>query len=116
MLRTRRGDDFGLCDCDRLGRAGAGDWIAVHDRIGRPVGRRGSRRRACLCGECDRRESVAAYTITPSTGALAATGASVAAGALPIFVTIDPAGTFAYVANGNSDDVSVYSVSRVPVC
>jgi DNA-binding beta-propeller fold protein YncE len=53
---------------------------------------------------------VAAYTIYPSTGALTSSGASVAAGALPISVAIDPAGTFAYVANGNSNDLSVYAI------
>ena len=53
---------------------------------------------------------VAAFAITPSSGALTSAGANVVSGSLPAFVTIDPAGTFAYVANFSSNDVSVYSI------
>jgi len=35
---------------------------------------------------------------------------TVGAGTFPLSVVIDPAGTFAYVANQNSNDVSVYSI------
>ena len=41
---------------------------------------------------------------------LAATGAPVAAGTLPISLAIDPAGQFAYAANDNSGDISAYAV------
>jgi len=35
---------------------------------------------------------------------------TVGAGTFPLSVVIDPAGQFAYVANENSNDVSVYSI------
>ena len=53
---------------------------------------------------------VAAYTITPSTGALTL-GTPVGAGTLPISAAMDAAGTFVYVANDTSDDVSVFAVN-----
>jgi DNA-binding beta-propeller fold protein YncE len=37
-------------------------------------------------------------------------GSPVAAGTLPVSVAIDPSGSFAYVANDNSNDISVYAV------
>jgi len=52
---------------------------------------------------------VAAFAITPSSGALTV-GANVAAGALPASLVLDPAGTFAYVVNFDSNDVSVYAI------
>jgi 6-phosphogluconolactonase (cycloisomerase 2 family) len=54
---------------------------------------------------------VAGFTITPSTGALTAVGASVASGSLPASLAVDPAGTFAYVANADANDVSVFSIA-----
>ena len=54
---------------------------------------------------------VAAYAITPSSGALALAGSPVGAGTLPVGIAIDPSGLFVYAVNDNSDDVSVYSVS-----
>ena len=37
-------------------------------------------------------------------------GAPSAAGVLPICIVIDPTGSFAYVANDDSSDISVYAV------
>ncbi len=68
--------------------------------------------------------NVSVYTINQSTGALAAvvgtgngttgTNASgvIAAGTAPSFVTVDPLGKFAYVANLNSNDVSAYTINQ----
>jgi 6-phosphogluconolactonase (cycloisomerase 2 family) len=53
---------------------------------------------------------VAAYTIASSNGALALSGSPVAAGLLPASIVLDPSGLFAYVANDNSNDISVYAV------
>ncbi len=53
---------------------------------------------------------VTAYSITPNTGALTVSGSPVAAGTLPVSITLDPSGLFAYVANDNSNDISVYAV------
>jgi 6-phosphogluconolactonase len=53
---------------------------------------------------------VAAYSITSSSGALTLSGSPVAAGLLPASIVLDPSGQFAYVANDNSNDISVYAV------
>jgi 6-phosphogluconolactonase len=53
---------------------------------------------------------VATYAITPSSGILSVSGSPVAAGTFPVNVVLDPSGQFAYVANDNSNDISVYSV------
>ena len=53
--------------------------------------------------------SVATFGIDGS-GGLGAAGANVGAGALPDFAVVDPAGTFLYVANDNSNDISVYAI------
>jgi len=53
---------------------------------------------------------VAAYSITPGSGALTLSGSPVAAGLLPASIVLDPSGQFAYVANDNSNDISVYAV------
>ena len=53
--------------------------------------------------------SVAIYGIG-SSGELGAAGANVGAGALPDFAVVDPGGTFLYVANFNSNEISVYSI------
>ena len=56
--------------------------------------------------------SVSAYTINASTGALAAVaGSPFVAGVSPISVTIDPTGKFAYAANYGSSDVSAYLIN-----
>ena len=55
------------------------------------------------------RNDLSSYAITPSSGALTE-ASTVGAGTFPLSVVIDPAGTFAYVANQNSNDVSVYSI------
>jgi 6-phosphogluconolactonase len=49
------------------------------------------------------------YAITPASGALTAI-ATVGTGTFPLSVVIDPSGAFAYVANENSADVSVYAL------
>lgn len=60
--------------------------------------------------------SVSAYTINASTGALSEVADSpFTAGIGPTSVAVDPAGRFAYVANGNSgnftDTISVYTIN-----
>jgi 6-phosphogluconolactonase (cycloisomerase 2 family) len=52
---------------------------------------------------------VATYGIG-SSGELGAAGANVGAGALPDFAIVDPGGAFLYVANYDSNDISVYSI------
>jgi 6-phosphogluconolactonase len=65
--------------------------------------------------------SISAYSINTTTGALSAidangavsgTQASIATGTSPYAVTVDPTGKFAYVANGNSNNVSVYTINQ----
>jgi 6-phosphogluconolactonase (cycloisomerase 2 family) len=41
---------------------------------------------------------------------LTASGSGVGAGTFPINIVLDPSGSFAYVANEDSDDISVYAV------
>jgi 6-phosphogluconolactonase (cycloisomerase 2 family) len=53
---------------------------------------------------------VASYSITPSSGDLAAV-TSVAAGLFPVSIAADPSGQYVYVANQNSNNVTVYTVS-----
>jgi YVTN family beta-propeller protein len=50
------------------------------------------------------------YTITPASGALTAVS-TVGTGTFPLDVVINPQGTFAYVANENSADISVYAIN-----
>jgi 6-phosphogluconolactonase (cycloisomerase 2 family) len=54
--------------------------------------------------------TISAYSIEPTTGALTTIGGAVAAGMNPYFVTVDPSGKFAYVANTGSKNISVYSI------
>jgi 6-phosphogluconolactonase (cycloisomerase 2 family) len=54
--------------------------------------------------------SVSAYTIDTTTGALTLIG-TVGAGTEPSSVTVDPIGKFAYVANEGSNDVSAYRIN-----
>ncbi len=54
--------------------------------------------------------TVSMYTIDAGTGALAARG-TVAAGAGPWSVAVDPNGQFAYVANSGSNTVSMYAIN-----
>jgi 6-phosphogluconolactonase (cycloisomerase 2 family) len=56
------------------------------------------------------KNQVAAFAITPATGALALAGSPIATGAFPVSIAIDPSGQWAYVANDNSNDISVYAV------
>jgi 6-phosphogluconolactonase len=53
---------------------------------------------------------LASYAITPATGALAL-ASTTGTGVFPLNIAIDPADTFAYVANENSNDISAYSYS-----
>jgi len=56
--------------------------------------------------------TVIAYAINSTTGALAPAGSPFATGPAPRSVTIDPSGRFAYVANGgNPASVSAYSIN-----
>ena len=58
--------------------------------------------------------SVSAYTINPSTGALATvTGSPFRAGGGSWFVTVSPDSKFAYVANYNSDSISAYTIDPI---
>jgi 6-phosphogluconolactonase (cycloisomerase 2 family) len=58
--------------------------------------------------------NVSGYTIDPSTGALtpiaASSGNPFPAGSGPFSVAVDPSGTFAYVANNGSNNVSGYRI------
>jgi 6-phosphogluconolactonase len=54
--------------------------------------------------------TVSAYSVNVDTGALTAVGAPVATGASPSFVTAAPSGEFAYVIDGGSAAMSVYTV------
>ena len=54
--------------------------------------------------------NVAMFTINATTGSLTSIG-SIAAGTAPWFVTVDPAGKFAYVANASSNDVSMFTIN-----
>ena len=65
--------------------------------------------------------SISAYSINTTTGALSAidangavsgTQASIATGTTPYAVTVDPTGKFAYVANGTDSNVSVYTINQ----
>jgi 6-phosphogluconolactonase len=53
---------------------------------------------------------LASYAITPASGALTAVS-TVGTGTFPLSVVINPQGTFAYVANENSADISVYAIN-----
>jgi len=53
--------------------------------------------------------SVATYAIDPTSGSLTFIG-TIATGAYPAAIAIDPSGNFAYVTNFNSDSVSMYSI------
>ena len=67
--------------------------------------------------------SVSAYTINAATGAITAlidvdagtpgNQSSIATGANPQYITIDPFGKFVYVANYTSNNVSAYRISAV---
>ena len=57
--------------------------------------------------------NVSAYTINPTSGALAAvSGSPFAAGTSPMSVSTDLAGRFAYVANNGSNNVSAFGVNQ----
>jgi DNA-binding beta-propeller fold protein YncE len=55
------------------------------------------------------KDDVGAFTITPSTGAIAL-ASTAGAESLPFAVAVDPGGQFVYAANDGSGDVSVYTV------
>jgi len=64
--------------------------------------------------------NVSAYTINAATGALSqvlcgggvgCSGNNFTAGTTPVFVTVDPAGKFAYVANQGGNSVSAYTIN-----
>jgi 6-phosphogluconolactonase (cycloisomerase 2 family) len=50
------------------------------------------------------------YSITPSSGTLAASAAPVATATFPIALALHPSGQFAYVVNQTSGDVSAFAV------
>ena len=54
--------------------------------------------------------NVSMYTIDATTGALTSTG-TIAAGADPAAVVVDPTGNFAYVADATSNDVLMYTIN-----
>jgi 6-phosphogluconolactonase (cycloisomerase 2 family) len=56
------------------------------------------------------KNQVAAYSITPTSGALTLAVSGVAAGVFPVSLALDPSGDFAYIANDTSNTVSVYTV------
>ncbi len=49
------------------------------------------------------------YTINATTGTLTSIG-TIAAGTGPVSVAVDPSGKFAYVANADSNNVSMYTI------
>jgi 6-phosphogluconolactonase len=55
-------------------------------------------------------DELLSYSITPASGALTAVS-TVGTGAFPLGVVINPQGTFAFVANENSADISVYTIN-----
>jgi len=56
--------------------------------------------------------AVSAYRINATTGTLTPVpGSPFAAGILPSSVMVNPAGTFAYVANSDSSNISAYSIN-----
>jgi 6-phosphogluconolactonase len=55
------------------------------------------------------KNDIAAYAITPSTGAITLATA-IGAETFPLSVVVDPMGQFVYAANDTSGDVSVYTV------
>lgn len=55
------------------------------------------------------KDDIAAYAITPSTGAITLR-TTIGAETFPLSVVVDPMGQFVYAANDTSGDVSVYSV------
>ncbi len=56
-------------------------------------------------------DTVSAYGIDATTGALIKRGQDVASGSGPSSVTVDPLGKFVYVTNLNSGDVSAYTLN-----
>jgi 6-phosphogluconolactonase (cycloisomerase 2 family) len=55
--------------------------------------------------------TVSQYRVDPTTGALSAlTPATVATGASPFSVSVEPSGQYVYVANYNADTVSQYTI------
>jgi 6-phosphogluconolactonase (cycloisomerase 2 family) len=55
--------------------------------------------------------SVSAYTINATTGALTSVGPATVAGTNPYAVTVDPSGKFVYVANRGSSNISAYTLN-----
>jgi 6-phosphogluconolactonase (cycloisomerase 2 family) len=55
--------------------------------------------------------TISAYTINSSTGALTAIGSPVSTGTSPVSITVDHSGQFAYVANEGSNSISIYTIS-----
>jgi 6-phosphogluconolactonase (cycloisomerase 2 family) len=53
--------------------------------------------------------TVSMYTIDATTGVLTSAG-TIATGADPVCVVVDPTGKFAYVANASSNNVSMYNI------
>lgn len=60
-------------------------------------------------------DSVSAFTINATTGALTRVGAATVAGSHPRSVTVDPSGRFAYVANGGDLNSSSHNVSAYTI-
>jgi len=59
--------------------------------------------------------TLSAYTIDATTGALTTIGSPIAAGPQPNSVTVDPSGRFVYVANGGSGNPNTPSVSAYAI-
>jgi len=53
---------------------------------------------------------VLVYAINGTTGVMTATGTSQSTGSNPVAITIDAAGSYAYVTNAGSNNVSVYQI------
>jgi len=56
-------------------------------------------------------DNVMVYAIDTTTGVITSVGSPLATGSFPRFVTIDPSGKFAYVANQGSNDISIFAIN-----
>ena len=64
---------------------------------------------AVLVGVPGSSNTISTYAVDAASGALTLTG-TIAAGALPSSVAVDPSGKFAYATNADSNNVSMYSI------
>ena len=56
--------------------------------------------------------NVSAYSIDATTGATTAVASPFAAGTRPVSATVDPAGTFLYVCNQTSKNITKFAINQ----